>query len=533
MKRLASLCSALIVAIPTAASAGGLFLPGVGPQSQARAGAFVAKADDPSALGTNPAGIAKLSGTQIYIGLSFYDYNLSYRRAGQWESGPLEGQDYPEVENDASPNVGFAGFQAIPNFVITTDFGKPEWPFRFAAGLVAPTAYPNREFAETIDGALGPQRYDVISQKAETALPSVGVTYSPLPFLDIGARASWGFSSLNATTQVWGVRNFEESEEFDGTFQLRADDNFVPAFGLGFLVRPLPNVEIGASYSSGLNIDAEGFAPQPVLGEGVGFEEPERLLPVDDDMAACAGGGTEEELAACIQVNLPQKAHVGARYVFTDENDEPRGDIELDVVWENWGGRCDIARDIQIFARDDRPCGDHVVVVDAESFTVPGRFVQPSLIQHFMNDVWSVRLGGSYRLPLVASDLEFRGGLAFDTAAADEVSNRADLDTASRFTIGFGAAYELGRFTFEAGGGVILQGDRSVDQCRPETNGPVVGFPQEGCAPDGSSTPPLERTQPSPITALSDASAQFDSPFNAGDYSSGYFLFNLGFRARL
>jgi len=549
MNRFASLCFALVLATPAAAFAGGIFLPGVGPQSQARAGAFVAKADDPSALATNPAGIAKLNGTQIYVASSFIDYNLTFQRAGQYESGPAAGEGYPEVENQASPTLGVGDFQAVPLIAVTTDFGRPDWPFRFAAGLHAPSAYPNREFTERFDnGALGPQRFDNVDQKAETALASVAMTYSPIPIVDIGLRASWGFSSINATTQVWGVRNFDEDEDFEGTFNLRADDNFIPAFGLGVNVRPLPGVEVAIAYSSRINIDAEGFAAQPPLGAGLGFgpDMPEALRAVRPDQARCAPDrgladpfatdDPPDELPACISVQLPQTLHLGARYVFEDENGEEKADIEVDVKWENWGGTCETPRGVEILGTEDRPCGDHIALVDAQSQSVPGRLIAPSVIQHFLRDTWSVRVGGSYRIPLIASDLELRSGIAYDTAAADEESNRVDLDGNSRVTFGLGAAYEVGMFTFELGGGVVVQPDRSVAQCLPETNGPtvpVLGDPQNGCGPDGLETPLDERNRPSPIEALGDPSTQAESPYNAGDYSSGYVLFNLGVTARL
>ena len=62
------------LAVSSVANAGGIFVPGTAPQAQARAGAFVAKADDPSALFHNPAGFSKGTGTVIQIGANFLDY---------------------------------------------------------------------------------------------------------------------------------------------------------------------------------------------------------------------------------------------------------------------------------------------------------------------------------------------------------------------------------------------------------------------------------------------------------------------------
>src|SRR6266545_1005657 len=82
------------LARPVPARAGGLFVPGYGSQAQPRAGAFVAKADDPSALFYNPAGLAGQKGTSIHLGFNFVSFEQTYRRAGVYEA-PEEGEGEP------------------------------------------------------------------------------------------------------------------------------------------------------------------------------------------------------------------------------------------------------------------------------------------------------------------------------------------------------------------------------------------------------------------------------------------------------
>src|SRR5688572_18892853 len=81
----ATLMFAVAVAVAGPAHAGGLIVPGYGSQGQPRAGAFVAKADDPSALYYNPAGFARQRGTSVQIGLNFIDFSQRFRRAGAYE----------------------------------------------------------------------------------------------------------------------------------------------------------------------------------------------------------------------------------------------------------------------------------------------------------------------------------------------------------------------------------------------------------------------------------------------------------------
>ena len=60
------IAGSLIVVVPSA-NAGGLFVPGSGAISTARAGAAVASTDDGEALSINPAGIAKTKGLKLTI----------------------------------------------------------------------------------------------------------------------------------------------------------------------------------------------------------------------------------------------------------------------------------------------------------------------------------------------------------------------------------------------------------------------------------------------------------------------------------
>src|SRR5690606_24885407 len=84
-------------AAPRAAAAGGLFIPGMGPVAQSRAGAYVASAEDPSALAVNPAGLAKGDGITVLVGANFVDYSLDFTRRGTYDTTdaadlPWEGQ---------------------------------------------------------------------------------------------------------------------------------------------------------------------------------------------------------------------------------------------------------------------------------------------------------------------------------------------------------------------------------------------------------------------------------------------------------
>src|SRR6185369_9590945 len=74
----ATLALAVMFLHPSSAKAVGLRLPNQDPEGIARGNAFVATADNPSALYYNPAGISQLPGDQIRAGLYFISADTEY-----------------------------------------------------------------------------------------------------------------------------------------------------------------------------------------------------------------------------------------------------------------------------------------------------------------------------------------------------------------------------------------------------------------------------------------------------------------------
>lgn len=517
MKTAIVLTTALAASWPGMASAGGLFVPGAGPQPQARAGAFTAKADDPSAMAHNPAGFAKLDGTNVTVGVNLVDYSLRYTRAGSYElSGRdevWEGQPYPTVENEARPEFGIGRWQALPTLVLSTDLGHPEWPVRVGVGMVAPQGYPARAFPEAVDLGLSepapaPQRYDIIEQNGTVIAASVAVAYSPRPDLDVGVRGSWGVAETRGKSTSWTVLNYQEWPGREATTQVEGRDSSVPSFGLGVLYRPSGWLELGASYASAVKMRTVGSGTTELGG---GVIETLETLPIPDADARCAPGGEVGAIKTCLDLQTPQMVTVGGRYVIRDTGGAERADVELDLRWEDWSA-----------ASDTEITVDGQINVSGDTY-LP---LTPSISRHGFGDVLSLRLGGAYSVPIARNQLVIRAGFAYDTAAAPDSWTRVDTDGKSRATIAAGVAYQTSRFRIDAGAGVSLEPTISVAACRPP-DGPTAASP--GCDGSGQETPVSQRTAPDPVQPLQDPLNQAESPFNAGRYESGYLLASLGF----
>jgi long-subunit fatty acid transport protein len=532
--------AAALAIFPASATAGGLVLPGSGPVSTGRAGASVASIDDGSALGVNPAGLSRAKGTQIHIGTSLIAFHQTMARDGSYEDVPeadlaWEGQRYGSVSDDSKPVIGVGPFQAVPVIAVSSDLGGKVKGLVIAAGVFAPNAYPVRSMGADYEfndpnTPPPPTRYDTVEQKAAVVLPSIAASWNPtfLPKLRVGGRFSFGFADLEARTYVWGGTNYREWTEKEGEFAVKVKDSFVPAWGLGLQYAITPSIEVGAQYSSPIHVGAKGTGTSRVGDQAVSDDAPVTVIPTDEAFPGTtdlfcepAGGGTRDALKACVNLSLPQMATVGGRYIFRDGDGREMADIELNVQWENWGGK--VSTD-----EGERNIGDYQVIVDGyASISFPpninGLPLQSTLIRHNLKDTFSVRLGGSYQRDVGKNRLTLRGGAAHDTVAAKEGWQRVDFDGAARTTVAAGASFTMSRVRIDVGVGKVFEGSRTQGTgCNPD-------LADTGCGPGGMEIEDIEdRTGPDPVQPTVQPNAQFESPFTTGTITSGYNLLMLG-----
>lgn len=526
--------------ISSTASAGGLLLPGAGAVSTSRAGASVASAEDGEALSLNPSGMARGKGTRIQIGAAFINYVMTFQRNGTYDDLPndaqaYEGQPYPIVEQDAEPALGIGRYQPVPVIAVVSDLGGAVPNLTVGAGIYAPNSYPFRRmnkvggkpyFTTGADGRYQfpnfgepppSTRYDIIEQEAAVVLPSIGVAYRAMPDLDVGARVSGGFAQVKSTIALWGMPgNFADWVKQDALFTLDAKDNFVMTWDLGVTYRATPNMEFGANYTSQMDVSAKGDAWAANGPEVTLSGQPVVILPTE--VPRCAPGGTAQTFKGCVEFALPMTAQVGGRYKILDDKGKERGDVEMDIVWEHWGAE---------------RASDFRVVVDAQATTAgapnSGINLKDNVVKHGLRDTYGIRLGGSYRIDAGSNTVIARGGIAYDTAAAKEGWERADIDGAARTMLSLGGSYRLPSIQIDAGLGAILEGTRpSSRNCNPVVN-PVGTSPlYTGCGPDGEQRAPADREGPDPINPLVNADQQLESPTNQGTYKSHYLMFMLG-----
>ncbi len=213
-----------LLSLPARSMAGG---PVHGARTAGMGTAFVAVADDPSAILFNPAGLASIRGTKIYGGLSVFTINSDYLD----KTGRTEETDF---------NVFFP-----PHLYITTDLGRDN--LALGLGVYAPFGIGGRSWPQN-----GLTKFT--STRSEIATLSVNPTFAikPTPYLMVGAgldyMKAYSLAEKMVDQSVFGMG--------DGKLRLLGDgDGF--GFNAGALVR-LKRLSIGLAYRSEIEVDIDG-----------------------------------------------------------------------------------------------------------------------------------------------------------------------------------------------------------------------------------------------------------------------------------
>lgn len=421
-----SLAAALIVrgvCTASVAHAGGFDIPDNGAQSLGRGAAFVAKADDGTAIYYNPAGLARQRGTRLYAGGNLYLHAFQFQRSGSFPDDPNDpstpwGQrPFPAVTNSAGPFF-------TPFLAASTDFASLD-RLTVAVGVFGPPTIGNRTFPLVIRNAPAASRYDFIQSRSTLVYPTASAAYRVTPWLDLGLSAHLVLANFDQTSVTYadaaaGQCMNAEYQPCDSRNTLVASaTTFAGTFGA--LLRPSADLAFGLSVRTPISITATGvLTPSPPKSA----------------MIDLAPG------QAVVTTRLPLIVRAGGRYIKMDGDFEVY-DLELDGTYERWGA-----------AQGDGP-----------RLQIPtlGTFRNiDSLIVHGYNDTFSVRLGGAYNFDALDGIFTLRAGGFFDSSATAFQYTRLDFDTLTKIagTLGFG--YRHGAIALDVGYAAVASVPRLV-----------------------------------------------------------------------
>lgn len=431
---LAGLGSVTLLSV-TPARAGGFEIPDSGTFTLGRGGAFIVRADDPTALILNPGALTRLRGTHLlYDHLLVFEHSRFTRAPSDLPPGIDYGFDpLAPVENDSSL-FGLGGM-----LIATTDFGLSDWTF--AAGIYGPNAHGEKSFSES-----GGQRYMLTSIEAVLLKPSLAVAWGDRDRFGIGLTLQWVMApSLAMELAVDGSQAGELHAYYSGNDVLaKISLSDMTAFSaiLGAWWRPTPAIELGLSGRAvpiALDFDGE-FTLRNAPGQ-TQFNEQQLTVPGS---------------AARLELTLPPTLRGGVRYRHLDGAREVF-DVELDVVYEAWS-----------------MLDAYEVELDGTINLFAGAEAPDTLIEKRWKDTVSVRLGGTWN----ALGGDEPGGLWGDSGGALQVSlggywesgavpenyEHLDFPSFDRFGLGVGVAGRVGPVRLRASYSHVFQEDREVSE---------------------------------------------------------------------
>jgi len=263
------------------ASALGFRVPNQDASAIARGNAFVATADNPSAIYYNPSGLTQLEGQNVQVGSLFYlgiygDYNSP--------SGQGSHND-PEVI--AAPTL---------QYTIT----PKEWPVSFGLGIYEPFGF-SVKWPDDV-----PFRQESLKGSLTYITMNPVVAWKVLPSLSVGAGPTFNYSRIQLVQGLLPtpLPMFPaDQSDFKG-------DAWSYGFNAGVLWQPHPQWSFGASYRSSSRMDYQGdFSIHD-------------LPPTGQSLAASG---------ASSKVDFPQIAVGGVSYRPTKH-----WNLEFDVDWADW-----------------------------------------------------------------------------------------------------------------------------------------------------------------------------------------------------
>lgn len=500
--------------VPGLAHAGGFEFAAPGTRALGRGGAFAARADDPMALGYNPAALAFLPGYQLMLGshLSFYDacvertgtYNQS-NVTDTWSAesrfGAPDANDPNNWVNQQMPRVCRGGYPGPSPQLVFTARILPE--LGIGVGLLAPSGVGNGTWGNA-DGTIEangmvlptPTRYALIHQDLLLFHPTIGIGISPVEWLSLGVAFQWGMAIVTYTNFTSAGTGAEDPAQ-DVRTELHAEDFFVPAVIVSAHFVPLDGLDVVLMGRVSDGIDAGGSLTLTTgwfATDEFGSYRPETTVLEGTRLQA----GQPWQLGLAIRYADRRER----RYRDPDEAGRVTGRIEDHMQNETWDIELDVVYQHNGQVRDfvvTPPEGAAVSVCEGGG----GGCLQAPLpgtlpIPHGWQDQVSVRVGGDWNV--LPGQLALRAGAHWESSGFSALYQTQDFIPGMRIGLHAGMTLRIDRLDISIAYAHVFQLDETVTdgqyrmisalgaegQCAGspdyDPNNPV---PSRGCYPQG------------------------------------------------
>jgi long-chain fatty acid transport protein len=384
----------------TSAMAAGFRLPEAGAKAMGMGFAFVAQADNPSAIYFNPAGLTQLEGQNVVLGVTYI------RENGAEFTGntPLTVLDPTLPTSETQKDLDFF----VPNAYWTK---KASPGFAYGVGLFVPFGL-GQEYKDK-NNSIFRNQITKIELMTFVINPTVAWEINDVLSVGVGIDLMYGQATLERTpfSPLLGGNLYNSSLEGDG---------WAYGYNFGLLLTPSPNWKVGFSYRSPFTLEVKE-----------GDVEIRNISPAVS--AGFFGGATSYDTKGDADIHMPATATFGVAYI------RDRLTLEVDADYTFWSSYDSL--DIRI----KEPVAPVVVSTSAEKN---------------WEDVVAIYVGAEYR---VTDPLALRLGFRYDPSPAPAETLGPELPDSDRLYYSAGVGYKYRAWTFDLAYMYVDKKDRKVD----------------------------------------------------------------------
>ncbi len=383
----------MLLGLISVANSSAYYVSDVGTRSMARGGAFIAGADDTTAVYYNPAALTRIDGGQFKLDFAGVQQWITFDRADVGD------EVFEPIENCLCP-------YPVPTIGLAQGFAG-------GRGALAFSVYP--PYAPLIEyPADGPQRYDLVDSTVIeiTAGPSAG--FEVIPGLSIGAGLQYKWMLAGQELAITTLEGDDPSNDI--LFEMEARDPFTLSWNAGVLWEDPKDQRyaIGAAFVPPVTYEARGylaadFSQHAFYESGQIVSESAR----DDDML--------------LTVKMPMQIKAGVLVRPTDALE-----IEAAGVYQKW----DVVDEVVITDVDMEIDVD--IFGTADTVEITDDVVLPA---GYRNS-WSARLGAEWD---AGDRLSLRAGGIFETSAIPPATQGVNLVDGNKVGYGLGTTVHLNR----------------------------------------------------------------------------------------
>ncbi len=501
------------VAVPSAGFAYGVEVPENGTVPFGRAGAYVARASDPSAVALNMAGVMGQEHPQIMLSVNAGASSNCFQRSGTYDGNAdvspnaagtrfntgadglpgYAGRNYPEVCSDTA--------LALAAQVLAT-YRLNRW-VAFGAGLHTPStpgAQQNFQDTTTLSGGIlapSPARNMLFQKNFLVLYPTIGVAVAPHPRLRFGLALQPSIASFQFGLMANAAFTNPQSPDTDLYIQLNAMGFFM-AGAVSTQILATPWLSFGAQFhynapvtASGTANTIAGYYASPASGQAPG------TFHIDE-----------------MHVQLPWNLNAGVRY-----NRPRRGQPTQDDGSGHYDPMRDDVFDFEVdFHYEATHLLGHTAIVNSGNINVGNGAGVPAprniVLDSNLSDTMGVRVGADWNI--IPGVLAARLGFSYDTQGLNASSMVVHIPAYGGESVHAGLSYRWRWLTINAGVGQFFF--QSVDASA--STGYIV-TPGDGTAANNQ------------LTSCTASQGQGACTISRGTYHGSFTSGSLGFTFRL